>query len=46
MLSVSGFLHWNIEEDSESKEDDDSQTNESDSSLDEIMQLNEDSEDS
>jgi hypothetical protein len=39
-------LHWNIEEDSESKEDDDSQTNESDSSLDEIMQLNEDSEDS
>ena len=47
MLSISGFLHWNVEkEEDESDEDIDSQTDDRDDSLDEILQLNEDSNDS
>ena len=47
MLAISGFLHWNVEkEEDESDEDIDSQTDDRDDSLDEILQLNEDSNDS
>ena len=46
MLGLSGFLHWNVEEDSEVTDHEDEMNDEVDDSLDEILQLSEESDDS
>ncbi len=46
MLGLSGFLHWNVESDSETTVADNDENDDVDDSLDEILQLNEESNDS
>jgi len=46
MLGLSGFLHWNVEGDSETTVEDNDENDDVDDSLDEILQLSEESNDS